>query len=153
VDVTKAYVTVLAAQGKRDIAETAARTEQQFLSMVREKVSAGQVSPIEQLRAETVAANGRIAFEKAKRDVIAARERLAATWGAREARFIRCDGDISIVSPPPSFARLVALVNGNPDVARWQTEISQREARLAVERSKSVPDLTLSGGVRRYGDG
>lgn len=153
VEVTKAFITVLSGQRKVALAEATLRIEQQFYATVGERVLAGQVSPIEQRRADVILANGHMAIDKAKRDLSMARDKLAALWGVRRARFARVEGDLNNVAAPPPLDRLVTLAAQNPDLARWTTEIEQREARLAVERSKNVPDLTVNGGVRRYGDG
>ena len=153
VEVTKAFVGVLAAQRKLDLATAALGIERQFYGSVDDRVRAGKVSPIEQRRADVTLANSRIAIEKAKRDVSVARDRLAALWGGRQARFALAEGDLNNVAPPPPLEQLVTLAAQNPDLARWTTEIQQREARLAVEQSKEIPDITLQGGVRRYGDG
>jgi cobalt-zinc-cadmium efflux system outer membrane protein len=40
------------------------------------------------------------------------------------------------------------FIERNPDVARWTTEIQQREASLSLERSKAIPDIKISGGYR-----
>jgi cobalt-zinc-cadmium efflux system outer membrane protein len=136
-----------------DLAADTLRIEQQFFGAVSERVRAGKVSPIEQQRADVTLANGRIALEKAKRELTIARDKLASLWGGPEARFANVEGDLNTISPPPPLERLTALAAQNPDLARWETEIQQREARLAVERSKDIPDLTVQGGVRKYGVG
>ena len=153
VEVTKAFAGTLAAQRKVAIATDTWRIEQQFFGAVADRVRAGKVSPIEQQRADVTLANGRIALEKAKRELTIARDKLASLWGSREARFANAEGDLNSVTPPPPLEQLLALASQNPDLARWETEIQQREARLAVERSKEVPDLTVQGGVRTYGVG
>ena len=153
VEVTRAFANVLSAQRKVELADATLRIEQQFYATVGDRVRAGQVSPIEQRRADVTLANGRIAIDKAKRELSVARDKLVALWGARQARFARAEGDLNKVAPPPSLDRLVTLAAQNPDLARWTTEIQQREARLAVERSKDVPDIRVKGGVRHYGDG
>lgn len=153
VEVTKAFVAVLTAQRKVELAEATLRIEQQFHSTVGNRVREGQVSPIEQRRADVTLANGRVASDKAKRDLSIARDRLAATWGERQARFARVVGNLNSVAPPLPLDRLLAFAAQNPDLARWSAEIQQREARLAVERTKNVPDLSINGGVRKYGDG
>ena len=149
----RAFAEVLAAQRKVGLAGETLATEQRFFRAVAERVHAGQVSPLEQDRAQVALSNGRIALAASTRDLAAARSRLAVQWGGREAAFDSADGDLEQVSPPPPLPALLAQATENPDVARWQAEVQQREARLAVERSKNVPDVTLDGGVRRYGDG
>ncbi len=153
VEVTKAFVAVLAAQRKQELADAMLRIEQELHVTVMDRIRAGRVSPLEQRRADVTLANGRIASDKANRELREARDKLTALWGDGEAVFIRAEGDLNDVTPPPPFEKLAALITQNPEVARWMTEIQQREARVTVERSKNVPDITLQGGVRRHGDG
>ena len=42
------------------------------------------------------------------------------------------------------------MLQQNPEQARWAAEIAQREAALALERSKRVVDVAVSAGYRRY---
>jgi cobalt-zinc-cadmium efflux system outer membrane protein len=153
VDVTRAFAGVLAAQRKLELATATLGIERQFAGSVTDRVRAGKVSPIEQRRADVSLANGRIVIDRAKRELTIARDELAALWDGGAARFQRAEGDLNNVTPPPPIDSLIALSAQNPDLARWTTEIQQREARVSLERSKQIPDITLRGGVRRYGDG
>ena len=150
----RAFVDVLAAQRRVALAEDTLRLERQFYGAVSERARSGDVSPLEERRAQVSLSNGEIALEQARRELGAARVRLAATWGSKEPRFDRAQGDLGsgVVRPPPLPA-LLALGAQNPDVARWDTEIAQREANLAVEQSRNVPDVTVNVGMRNYGPG
>jgi cobalt-zinc-cadmium efflux system outer membrane protein len=78
---------------------------------------------------------------------------LAALWGTAAPRFERVEGKIEeIVTAIPSPEDIEGLIAQNPDVARWVTEIEQRQAALALARSHRMPDLTVSAGVREYAD-
>jgi cobalt-zinc-cadmium efflux system outer membrane protein len=44
---------------------------------------------------------------------------------------------------------LLERLRQNPNIARWATEISQREANVKLEKSRRVPDVTVGGGYRR----
>ncbi|MBA3642381.1 MAG: TolC family protein, partial [Acidobacteria bacterium] len=52
--------------------------------------------------------------------------------------------------PVPEFAELQRRLAANPELERWAAEIAQRQAALAVERSKRVPDVTVNAGYRRF---
>jgi cobalt-zinc-cadmium efflux system outer membrane protein len=45
---------------------------------------------------------------------------------------------------------LKSLISQNPDVARWVTEAEQRRAQIELERTKRIPDPTLSLGPRHF---
>lgn len=151
---TKAFVDVVVAQRKVELAEATLRLERQFHGSVSERVRSGDVSPLEERRAQVTLSNGEIGLEQARRELEGARVRLAVQWGSSAPNFQRVNGDLATdISPPPPLPALLTLSAQNPDVARWETEIAQREARVAVERSRNVPDITLQGGPRFYGEG
>ncbi|HEX2940757.1 MAG TPA: TolC family protein [Rhodopila sp.] len=151
---TRAFVDVVVAQRKVDLAETTLRIDRQFQGGVSERVRAGNVSSLEERRAQVTSANGQIGLQQARHELEAARIRLAALWGSKAPQFARASGDPGEdILPPPPLPALLALAVRNPDVARWESEIAQREARVAVERSKNVPDVTIQAGPRYYGEG
>lgn len=149
----RAFMDVLAGQRRVALAEETLRLERQFYGAVSERVRAGSISPLEERRAQVTLLNGQIALDQARRTLEAARARLAAMWGGTGPRFERAEGDLGRSVRPPPLPALLALAAQNPDVARWDAEIAQREARVAVERSRNVPDVTLQGGPRRFGSG
>jgi cobalt-zinc-cadmium efflux system outer membrane protein len=150
-EVTRAFIDVLAAQQLVDLSTQTMKLVEETQQTVGARVTAGVVSPIEQTRAEVALASARIDSDRATRLLDAARRRLAAFWGA-EPRFDRAAGDLAERPPLPPFADLQARLSNNPVLARWATEISQRQAAFAVERSKGTPDLTITAGYRRFTD-
>lgn len=148
--VTHAFIDVLAAQ--RMVALTAQTTElvEQVQQSVGARVVAGVVSPIEETRADVALATVRVESNRAVRLLDASRRRLAAHWGASEATFEAGDGDLNVVPALPSLTELTTRLAENPDLARWAVEILHREAALAVEESKRLPDVTLAAGYRRF---
>jgi cobalt-zinc-cadmium efflux system outer membrane protein len=58
--------------------------------------------------------------------------------------------DLVVAAALPPFERVVAAVVQNPDLARWATELEQKQAERRLARAESVPDLTLSVGLRNF---
>jgi cobalt-zinc-cadmium efflux system outer membrane protein len=52
----------------------------------------------------------------------------------------------------PGLDRLIPSVAQNPDIARLEKEIEERRANVVLENAKKIPDLTVSGGVRRLNE-
>ena len=153
-EATRAFVEVLAAQRRLALTEDSLRLEQQFYGAVSERTRAGDASSLEERRAQVSRSNGQILIEQARRDLAVSRTRLAAIWGSNTPLFDHAEGNLgSGIERPPALASLLTLASRNPDLARWQTEIAQREAKLAVEQSRNVPDITLNAGIRNYGAG
>lgn len=147
--VTRAYLDVLASQETVALAERTNSVVEEVQQSVALRVAAGVVSPIEETKAGLALAAVRIESDRARRTFDADRRRLAALWGSNSPRF-QLVGDLATPPPVPTFAALQERLSQNPELARWAAEVAQRQAALAVERSKPVPNLALIGGYRRY---
>jgi outer membrane protein, heavy metal efflux system len=142
---------VLVAQETVALSEQAIGLVTQMQASVGARVQAGQVSPIEATRAGVALAGVRAEAARAKRALEASRTRLALLWGSRTAAFASATGDVAAEPPPlPTMDVLTALLDQSPELARWATEMAQREAGLVLERSKRVADVAVSAGYRRY---
>ncbi|MBN9560382.1 MAG: TolC family protein [Alphaproteobacteria bacterium] len=151
VGTTRGFAEVLAAQRRVEMTEASLRLERQLYNSVGERVRAGQVSPLEQSRTQVTLSAGQVARDRALRDLQVARSRLAALWGSTHPIFQRALGDLGDVKPIRPLPDLLRMAADNPDLARWSTEIAQREARVALERAKNIPDPRITLGARRYG--
>ncbi len=142
------FVNTLAAQAHLAVArETAALAEQVF-SAIDQRVQAGKVSPVERTKARVDRAQSQLILMVADREVVAARYRLAATWGSVAPGFVAAVGDLFSVSKPPAAEELFARIDDNPDLARWTTEMAALRAAVTLARADAVPDITPFGGVR-----
>lgn len=150
-EVSRAFTSVLAAQETLALSEEAVRLAAEVQQSVATRVEAGVVSPIEETRAGLAVANARADTARARRTLEANRTRMALLWGSPTATFSSAAGDLQAPPPPlPVMGDLVALLDQNPERARWAAELAQREAALALERSKRVVDVAVSAGYRRY---
>lgn len=150
---TRAFVDVLAAQRRLELATDTVRVAEEVRSTVAARVEAGKVSPIEETRAEVGLAMETIERDRAAAELRGARSRLAAMWGSTTPRFQRVVGDLGAIPSVPSLEAVTARLEGHPDVARWTAEIAEREAMLSVERARAVPDVTVGGGYRHFAIG
>ncbi len=148
--VTHAFIDVLAAQEMVTLTAQVTQLVDQVQQNVAARVVAGVVSPIEETRADVALASVRVESSRAIRLLEASRRRLAAHWGASEAKFTVGAGDLNITPALPSIAELTTRLVDNPDLARWAVEILQREAAIAAEESRRLPDVTLTAGYRRF---
>jgi outer membrane protein, heavy metal efflux system len=149
---TKAFVEVLSAQERLALNEDLVSLADQVLRTVAERVQAGKISPVEETRARVALSASRITLERVRRELVAARERLAATWGSAAPAFDRAEGTLERIAPIPSAEQLARRVTQNPDIARWVAEMAQRQATVALEEARGIPDVTANGGVRRLSE-
>ena len=147
--VTRAFIAVLGAQERLALANDTVQLAEQVTQTVSEKVQAGTVSPVEEVKAQIALSSAQIERNRAQRDLETARKRLAATWGGMTARFQHAEGDIKTTTRIPPLSQFVPLLDQNPELARWGVEILQHQATVDLEQANAVPDVTLSGGYRR----
>ena len=75
---------------------------------------------------------------------------MAANWGSISPKFEGVAGDLEKISKLPSIDKLLEKTAQNPDQARWETEILLGEAKLEFEKSKRIPNVTVSAGLQRF---
>jgi cobalt-zinc-cadmium efflux system outer membrane protein len=146
--VTQAFVEVLSAQERLALTAELMRLAEQVLNTVAERVKAGKVSPVEETRARVALSTSRIAVERSQRELDAARKRLAAIWGSNPAVFEKAAGTLDTMVAIPPAEQLVERLTQNPDLARWVTEMAQRQTALELAGAQGIPDPTIGGGFR-----
>jgi cobalt-zinc-cadmium efflux system outer membrane protein len=147
-DTSKAFVEALSAQERLAQTTELLRLAERVLGAVSQRVKAGKVSPVEETRARIAISTARLHIRQARSAYEAARKRLASFWGSTTPRFERLSGSLETTASIPSEEQLAARMQKNPDIARWAVETDARRAQVAVEQSKRIPDVTVSGGVR-----
>jgi cobalt-zinc-cadmium efflux system outer membrane protein len=152
-EATKFFVEVLEAQEQIALREEQVRRTEQILAGAMRKTRTKKTASPDIIKAGLHLSNAKIQREQAQDKLDAARRRLAATWGQKDPGFKKVDGVFTDVSPVPSFEELSELISRNPDVARWKKETEQRRAALELEKSKILPDVTLTGGAQQLDDG
>jgi len=149
-EVTQAFVGLLAAQERLALAGQLHGLSGEAQSAVVQRVEADKDSAVDALRADVALSHSRIELQKATRALAAARQNLAATWGARAASFEMATGDFYVVPVPPATADVNEMIAANPDLARWATEQKQRRAALDLQKAQAKSDVTVAAGVQRF---
>jgi cobalt-zinc-cadmium efflux system outer membrane protein len=144
----KAFVDVLVTAERLAFTTDLLRLAEQVQRTVSARVRAGKVSPIEETRTRVTVSTARLQAQQARRGHEAAKKRLAASWGSTTPLFEGVSGSLETTAPIPAMEVFAAQVQKNPDIARWASEMDARRAQVEVARSKAIPDLTVSGGVR-----
>jgi outer membrane protein, heavy metal efflux system len=115
-----------------------------------ERFEAGASPKLEILRARGRAAAQAVARQRAASELSVARRELALSWGAMNAAF-----DSLIVGEqqrPGDIADSHSRLLSHPDLARASAIEALAGARLRAATASRMPDLTLTGGVRRLAE-
>jgi outer membrane protein, heavy metal efflux system len=145
--ITEAFVTLAASERYVEIAKASHALAERAHHAARERVRVGKASPIEEQRADVLRINAEVRLDKALRAA-----RLA---GATIARLTGSATPVAIASS--WFERTDAAVLGQPAVsslalAAAEAELTAANARVDAARRDRIPDVTLTAGMRRYGE-
>ena len=150
-ETTKAFVAVLAAQKRLAAAQEMHDLAEQVMSLVSRRVRGGAGSDLETDEARIELGSSRIDLEQARQALEADRAVLASHWDEKSPRFRGAIGDLEDMSPTqiPPWEQVLARIEGNPDVSRWETEARMRQAALEREKANGIPDVRVLLGNRR----
>jgi len=147
--VAAAFFDVLVAQERLRLAQASVELAQRATAAASRRVTAGKVSPVEETKARVAEAGVRVELTLAASELATARKRLAGTWGNPAPRFERAEGDPEALPPLSVLADLHARLAASPVLLRARLEVDRRQALAEVERSRRVPNVTVSLGARR----
>lgn len=151
-DTAKAFVAVLALQERDALAAELVRWADASARAVDDQVRAGAGSPAEGLRARVAVSQNESERVTRDRELTAARIALASQWASSTPTFDRAAGQLDVIHPPPPLDVLLASIENNPDLARWTTELAVRDAAIALEEARAIPDVTVGAGPSYYAD-
>ena len=142
------YFTLVAAIQQADVAQIAAQTAMALVDVVDKRVSAGAAAAPELARARADAAVQAALANTAQGEVEAAAMALASIWG---------ESRVDFALPIQEGQMVDATISTDRELLHPQTQAAQAQSRVldaetALARSRAIPDLTLSTGVRRFED-
>ncbi len=150
--VVSAFYNVLWIQQQVKLNQEILQLTKEFRDQVAHRVATGRTSPAELSRAEVEVANAQVALDQSLSQLKAARQQLAATWGARQATFDSVAGNFESIMAIPDYDALLAALQNNPDWTRWNTERRFQQAQLSLAKSFRIPDPTVMAGYRRINE-
>ena len=107
---------------------------------------------VEQKRAEIAVARAKVDEGHSFHALLAARKALAAMWGDETPSFGPVRASFFAHRQPEAFGSLMARIGKNPDLARFALESKLRESQLLLARTRGIPDVTVSAGLRQFAD-
>lgn len=147
--VERAFFDLLAAQEQVALTEELLGVAESSLDAVERLVAAGATPRAERARAAVEAAAARVEVAIARRALQAARTALATTWGSLSPAFTRAEGDLGTVSAPPDPETVQSWLARNPELGLWDREIARRDAVVALEDARRIPDIEAGAGAKR----
>lgn len=146
-DIRIAHADLRAAEDRAVLARENVGQARELARTARLLVEVGRDPPLRQLRAEAVLAEAQAEEARAFGELLAARRLLADLIGSEDSELsaVTLDDEIAPGALPPATPSL--------DEQLATSERDAAQARIRVARADAVPDVTASGGVRRFGEG
>ena len=147
-----AFLNVLGLQQRIQILDEQVASIDRLSPLLQRRVDAGASSPAETGRAEVASAFVKAERERTKGALSSARRELAVLMGDTSPKFGTVSGRPDATGRPPSFQEVVAAIDANPQLVRWNAVYAQRNAELLLARLRPYPDVRLSAGWRHYNE-
>ncbi|MEJ6010655.1 TolC family protein [Novosphingobium aquae] len=146
-DIRIAHAELRGAEDRAMLARENAGQAVELARTARLLVEVGRDPPLRQLRAEAVLAEAQAEEARSFGELLAARRFLADLIGSSDPDLsaMVADGEVAPGALPPATPSL--------DEQLAAAERDAAQARIRVARAEAVPDVTASGGVRRFGEG
>lgn len=145
--VNQAFVELLAAQARQELAEEAERVSAAALTAVERMARAGSVAVTDVLRARVALEKHRIAKAGAQHKVTAQAQALSFAMGAVH-EVIRANGDFWSLSTTPPLAELIVKARNNPDLELLAADLRVRDAELTSADLSAKTNVEWQAGVR-----
>lgn len=152
-ETARRYYRVLSDQERRRLTHEATVLAERAVEAARVRVRAAQAPDAELARAEAQLARTRLDHEDVEHELLTARYKLAALWGASSPDFGLAQGDLLALPAAEGFEALVQRIDANPSLLKFTSTQALREAELRLAEQKRRSPWTVSAGVRRFEDG
>lgn len=146
-EVVEAFQGALLAKMRQELAEQSQRLSERGVSVVDARVKAGKASALEASRARLQYEEVRLEAARARDQHINAMNQLLALIGASSTNGEpSLSGDVTDLPAIPSEVALLTRLDNVPQMRLARVEIDRQEAGIKVEKSRRIPDLTVSLG-------
>ncbi|WP_119680817.1 TolC family protein [Indioceanicola profundi] len=147
-DVRAAFTEAVAAQQDVGLAAERVRLAQEVERSIQARVEAGRETTVQASRAEIARRQAEIALEQARRRAAAGQQVLSSLIGLEPSILVLDDSWFTRLNAPALTAESPPVET--PDLLRREADVLRGRAELEVERSRAVPDVTVSAGVRQF---
>lgn len=147
--VTTQFFAVLIAEERLRMATASLELAQHASHAASRQVNLGKIPPLEATRAGIAESGVRVELAQANSELLIARQGLATAMGNKLAAEQQLQAEFHTLPALPSMQKLTQALARSPLMQRAQLEVDKRVSMSALEKSRQIPDLTLSIGSKR----
>ncbi|TDF36333.1 TolC family protein [Alteromonadaceae bacterium M269] len=151
-ETARLYITLLSQQEQLKLAKLATQQNKDVLKDLTRRVSAGQLSQIDQLRAQAELHKKELVVEDLLHEIEATKSQLAAQWQqsnqALNDDFVATDSLLNIPSIR-SLENAYEELRNSPVLQKFATRQRVAQSEIALAKATEKPAWRISSGVRR----
>lgn len=145
-----AFMGLLAAQERLQLAETRWQLATRTRAGIQEQIDAGKAPNIAGIRSQPLLVEARLERDRARGALDGARQELAALLDQESVTPLVVVGELAALPELPATGDGDTAVTGTPQLALAAAAREQAARELTGERLRAIPDLTLGLGLRRF---
>ncbi|GBD91099.1 cobalt-zinc-cadmium resistance protein CzcC precursor [bacterium BMS3Abin04] len=150
--IRKSFTIISSFQHQNNLNKKLLQISRDFLKNLERRIKAGKVSPAESSRASLITTSLEIQIQNTKMQLSSEMTRLKALLGKPNLEFSSVENICNLKYNIPQLDELTALIIQSPTLAQFKTETKRFKAAVELERSKVIPDLSVSFGLRRISE-
>lgn len=131
-----------------DLQKQFIKLNEEILGTITKRVEAGRTSPAEESKVKVALINSRIELDRLQRQSLSASSTLSSLLGTTAKQYEPVLDLYENIVSPPDRKDVIDSLEQIPLINIIENERLVRSAKLELEKSQSVPDLTVSGGMR-----
>ena len=143
------FFRILANQERLLVSDSLLATANQFFESVRARRMAGKVSTLVERRANLQLTTAQIQRADAAKNLSISWNDLRALWGGFQDSSTVAIGEMEQVMRVPLIESLALRLEQHSEVIRSRSLVEVQRAVVALERSRAIPDPTVTIGARR----
>ena len=150
--VTQRYIQAQTAQQRLEQSAQSLKLVKQVYDLTRKRIEAGVSPQVQLTRSAVQVAQMQMSHQQAVRQRDADMLQLALLWGLTETTFDSVQNNLTSLNELPQLDQLFGYIQQNPQIARWASELSKRQAEYQLARAQAIPDLVGRLGYRHDND-
>ena len=151
-EIKKSFLRVYFMQEQLKLEEEKSSILSSLKEAVAKKVHAGEVSPLDEVKATVQLESAAIGIDRVKRELEGAKHVLAALWGEENPKFEKVNYAYKDDFIIPDEQTLIYKTKFSPTYSILNKNVTLASNKLGLARAEAWVDIEVGGGVQRFNE-
>ncbi len=150
--IRKAFITMSSLHHEVRVSKKLLEISNTFQNNLGKRIEAGKVSPAEAARASLISISLEIKIQNIEMQWQAEIQKLKTLMGNSGVSFSNVEAVCNLEYDIPQLQELQKLIENAPAISQSRMEIEKTDIEITLEKSKTLPNLSVSLGYRRINE-